>query len=192
MHWSRQPGAGTIDGRLVSAEDSTMEPITTEPTDSGAVIDAHHHLWDLSMGRHPWLAPTGGLSTLGDLDYLRQSYGVEEFAADSAGTGVVASVHVEALWDPARDPAEETAWLDTLPLRNGIAARCVAAVPLAHPNVEGLLAAQSGTHASPASGRPSAGTQTPRSGGPRTNWWKAQLGATGPPCWSGTASCWNC
>ena len=23
----------------------------------GPVIDPHHHLWDLSLGRHPWLRP---------------------------------------------------------------------------------------------------------------------------------------
>ena len=35
----------------------------------GPIIDAHIHLWDLGMDRHPWLRPTGGaIQALGDLD----------------------------------------------------------------------------------------------------------------------------
>ena len=103
------------------------------------VVDAHHHLWDLSMRRHPWLTTDANLPGLGDLSYLRDDYGVDDFLADSAGCGVAATVHVEALWDPARDPAEETAWLDGLPLRDGVAIRCVAAAPLRAPDVERVL-----------------------------------------------------
>ncbi|MBS7811820.1 amidohydrolase family protein [Roseococcus pinisoli] len=109
--------------------------------DGGPVIDCHHHLWDLSLGKHAWLSPEAGLAGLGDLAYLRRDYGPAEIAADIAGTGVVASVHVEALWDET-DPVGETAWLDTLALPPGIAARCVAAAPLADPHVETVLAAQ--------------------------------------------------
>ncbi len=112
------------------------------PPDTGPVIDAHHHLWDLSMGRHPWLAPVGGLTALGDLSYLRHDYLVDDFARDAEGTGVVGTVHIEALWDPARDPEEETLWLESLPLRDGIATRCIAACPLQDPRAEAILAAQ--------------------------------------------------
>jgi len=110
--------------------------------DRGPAIDVHHHLWDLSMGRHPWLAPTGGLTAIGDLSYLRHDYGLDELARDIAGTNVVATVHVEALWDLTRDPTEETAWLDSLPLRDGVAVRCVAAASFTSPDVDEVLAAQ--------------------------------------------------
>ncbi len=51
----------------------------------------------------------------------------------------MASVHIEALWDPARSPVEETAWLHALPRPPGIAARCVVAAPLAAPDLPALL-----------------------------------------------------
>ncbi len=58
----------------------------------GPVIDAHHHLWDLAMGRHPWLAATAGeLGGLGDLGPIRRNYLPADFLADAAGRTVVAS-----------------------------------------------------------------------------------------------------
>ncbi|TJV36722.1 MAG: hydrolase, partial [Mesorhizobium sp.] len=41
---------------------------------SGPIIDAHHHLWDLGLGRHPWLATTAGeRGGLGELGPLRRN-----------------------------------------------------------------------------------------------------------------------
>ena len=109
----------------------------------GPIIDAHHHLWDLSGGRYPWLTrPDAAVGALGNIDYLRRDYLPQDYAADIAGQNVVASVHVEALWDPARSPVEETAWLDALPRPPGIAARYVVAAPLASPGLAALLEAQ--------------------------------------------------
>ena len=101
----------------------------------GPVIDCHHHLWDLSMGRHPWLAE-GGMTALGDLSYLRHDYLPADFASDATGTGVVASVCVEALWDSPNGPMEEIAWFDSLDRPAGVAGRYVAKADLAAPDVE--------------------------------------------------------
>src|SRR5271154_7112528 len=63
----------------------------------GPIIDPHHHLWDLSLGRHPWLVPQPGKEhSLGDLAKLRRNYLIEDYLVDSAGQNVVATVHVEA------------------------------------------------------------------------------------------------
>lgn len=106
----------------------------------GPIIDAHHHLWDLAGGRYPWLTvPEAAVGALGDVGFLRRDYLPPDYAADSAGQGVAASVHVEALWDPARNPVEETRWLDALPRPPGVAARYVAAAPLAAPDVARTL-----------------------------------------------------
>jgi len=108
----------------------------TRPLYRGPIIDAHHHLWDLSGGNYPWLTtPAAAIGALGDIGHLRRNYLPSDYAADIAGQGVVASVHVEALWNPARSPVEETRWLDALSRLPGIAARYVVAAPLAAPDV---------------------------------------------------------
>ena len=108
---------------------------------AGPIIDAHHHLWDMALGRHPWLAdPASGIGALGDIAYLRRSYLPEDYLRDADGAPVVATVCIEALWDPARSPVEETDYLDRLNPPAGIAARCIARAPLADPDVAALLA----------------------------------------------------
>jgi len=94
----------------------------------GPIIDAHHHLWDLAMGRHPWLA---GGSPLGTPDFMRRSYLPADLLADAAGQNLVGSVVIEALWDRARDAVEETLWLDGLARPPGIAGRIIGHVSLA-------------------------------------------------------------
>ena len=40
------------------------------PLYDGPIIDAHHHLWDLSGGRYPWLTkPEAAIGALGDIVY---------------------------------------------------------------------------------------------------------------------------
>ena len=108
---------------------------------SGPIVDAHHHLWDLSLGRHPWLAATaderGGL---GDLDRLRRNYLPEDYRRDAARHDIVATIHVEAGW-VADDSVGETRWLETLDKSRGVAARYVVHVPLASPNAPALIEA---------------------------------------------------
>jgi predicted TIM-barrel fold metal-dependent hydrolase len=92
----------------------------------GPIIDAHHHLWDLSLARHPWLC-----------DYLARDY-----LADAAGQKVVATVAIEALWDRARDPVEETDWFEMTEKPSGIAARFVAYAGLDASNAESMIERQ--------------------------------------------------
>ena len=107
---------------------------------AGPIIDAHHHLWDLALGRHRWLVDAGGgIGALGDISYMRHTYLAADYLRDVGDRNVVGSVHIEAVWDRARDPVEETAWLETLDKPRGVAARYVAFAPLADPDVERLL-----------------------------------------------------
>ena len=107
----------------------------------GPIIDAHTHLWDLSMGRHAWLTREGAVTALGGLERLRHDTSVETFRQDCAHQPVVASVHIEALWD-AGDPVGETRWLETLDKSSGVALRYVAAAPLGTPRGPGILEQQ--------------------------------------------------
>ena len=107
----------------------------------GPIIDPHHHLWDLRLGRHAWLAPTardgGGL---GDLAPLRRNYLPQDYLSDASGHNVVATVHVEASWD-ADDCLGETRWLEALDKIGGVASRYVAHVPLASVGAPALIEA---------------------------------------------------
>lgn len=108
----------------------------------GPVIDPHHHLWDLSLKRHPWLARAAASSGgLGDLERLRRNYLPQDYLSDAKGHNVAATVHVEASWD-ASDPLGETGWLESLEKPDGVAARYVARVALANPGAEALVEAQ--------------------------------------------------
>jgi predicted TIM-barrel fold metal-dependent hydrolase len=108
----------------------------------GPVIDAHHHLWDLSMGRHPWITGADpAMASLGNLDFLRRDYLPADYLEDVGATNFAGSVHVEAAWDRARDPVEETRWLMSIPRPRGVATRLVGFVPLEAPDVEDQLVA---------------------------------------------------
>jgi predicted TIM-barrel fold metal-dependent hydrolase len=106
----------------------------------GPIIDAHCHLWDLGMDRHPWLRPTGGaIQALGDLDAIRRNYLVDDYRRDAANQSVVASVHIEAAWDRADDPLAEIRWLETLDKSSGVAARYIGFANLGAPDVAAVL-----------------------------------------------------
>jgi predicted TIM-barrel fold metal-dependent hydrolase len=109
---------------------------------AGPIIDAHTHLWDLSMDKHPWLRPAkGGVQALGGLEKIRRTYVVEDYLKDSATQPIVSTVHVEALWDAA-DPVGETRWLETLDKSRGIASRYVGAAPLGSSRAAAILEQQ--------------------------------------------------
>lgn len=110
----------------------------------GPVIDPHHHLWDLSLGRHPWLRPPEGEEremVFGSLAPIRRDYGVADYRADAVGQNIVATVHVEAGWS-SEYPLEESRWLESLDRRSGVARRIVARVPLDRPDAAVLLEAE--------------------------------------------------
>ena len=110
----------------------------------GPIIDAHHHLWDYGMGKHRWLMPVeGAVEALGSLAPLRRNYLVADYLKDAAGHNVVATVHVEALWQ-VDDAFGETAWLEGLDKGQGVATRYVARAPLGTPEARDVIARQAG------------------------------------------------
>jgi predicted TIM-barrel fold metal-dependent hydrolase len=106
----------------------------------GPIIDAHIHLWDLGMDRHPWLRPTGGaIQALGNLAPIRRNYLVDDYRRDATNQNVVATVHIEAAWDRADDPLAEIEWLETLDKSSGVAVRYIGFADLAAPNAAAML-----------------------------------------------------
>ena len=110
-------------------------------TYSGPIIDAHHHLWDLGLGKHAWLSPEPGREMVfGDPSPLYRDYLPADLRRDAAGQSLAGSVHVEAGWDRA-DPVGETRWLDGLAAATGLPTALVVYAPLDDPRVQGVLEA---------------------------------------------------
>lgn len=104
------------------------------------IVDAHHHFWDLTQRRHPWLtdAPLPAFR-YGDYAALRRNYLPEDYSRDAAGQEVVASVHIEAEWDQD-DEIGETRWLAEVRARHGRPTVAVAHARLERDDVEEVLA----------------------------------------------------
>jgi predicted TIM-barrel fold metal-dependent hydrolase len=97
-----------------------MKTISGQVSENGiTLIDAHHHLWDLSMRRHPWLGdhPEPNFF-MGDYSGIRRDYLPADYLRDAADHNVLATVHCEA----GRRPRHHA--------RRGLAHRAVAAGPI--------------------------------------------------------------
>lgn len=78
------------------------------------IIDAHHHFWDLSLNKHPWLCGDERIPfRYGDYSSICQDFLVEAYQQVSAQHNVIKTVHMEAEW-VSDDPVGETAWLHRL------------------------------------------------------------------------------
>lgn len=109
---------------------------------AGPTIDAHHHFWDLSLGKHPWLKPQPGREMVfGDPTPLHRDYLPANLRRDAARQNLVGSVHIEAGWD-AGDPVGETRWLERLAEGTGLPMVLVVAAPLDTPQAAEVLEAQ--------------------------------------------------
>ncbi|HET7342570.1 MAG TPA: amidohydrolase family protein [Methylomirabilota bacterium] len=104
------------------------------------IVDAHQHFWDPARNPHPWLtgAPLGEFR-YGDYAALRRPYLPDDFRRDAAGHHVVATVHMEAEWDPA-DEVAETRWLAGVRAQHGLPTVAVGHARFESPEVEHVLA----------------------------------------------------
>jgi predicted TIM-barrel fold metal-dependent hydrolase len=115
--------------------------MTADP-DPLAIVDAHQHFWDLSLGQHPWLRDEPPPPfRYGETRPLRRSYLPADYRADAAAYRVVGTVYVETEWDPA-DPLGETQWAHDLAVREGLPSAVVAQAWLDRDDVEDVLARQ--------------------------------------------------
>lgn len=104
------------------------------------IVDAHQHFWDLERNPHPWLNGDHQVAfRYGDYSALKRNYLPEDFRRDTANQNVVASVHVEAEWDPA-DPVGETRWLHAVAERSGLPSAIVGQAWFARDDIAEVLA----------------------------------------------------
>jgi predicted TIM-barrel fold metal-dependent hydrolase len=107
----------------------------------GGVVDAHHHLWNLTAVRYPWLEARGVKRFFGDPTPIQRNYLLDDFRADHAGLPVVASVHVQVGAAPGQELVE-TDWLEAESGRAAWPLAIVAAVDLARDDAQDLLQQQ--------------------------------------------------
>jgi predicted TIM-barrel fold metal-dependent hydrolase len=113
--------------------------MTELPPKPRAVIDAHHHIWDLANDL-PWLKQERVPFRYGDYSAICRTYMPEDYRRDTAGWPVAGSVYVEAEWNRAR-AAEESRWVGDIAERTGVPSAIVAWCDFAAPEAEALLAA---------------------------------------------------
>jgi predicted TIM-barrel fold metal-dependent hydrolase len=103
-----------------------------------AVVDAHHHVWDLANDL-PWLKGERIPFRYGDYEPICRDYMPADYRADQAGWPVVASVYVEAEWNRAL-AAQESRWVAAVAAAHGLPSAVVAWCDLAAPDAAALLA----------------------------------------------------
>lgn len=119
-----------------------VPPDARNPVVAGPpILDAHMHLWDLGLGKHPWLCGAPIPFRYGDYAAIRRTFRVEDYRRATAGFDLRGTVYIEAEWDPT-DPVGETRWVHALAAREGLPSAMVAQARLDRDDVEEILAAQ--------------------------------------------------
>ncbi|MDH3578076.1 MAG: amidohydrolase family protein [Gammaproteobacteria bacterium] len=105
------------------------------------IVDAHHHLWDLSACQYPWLMARGISRFFGDPTAIQKNYLVADLREDAADYELAASVHVQVGVAPG-DELKETAWLQQTGDDMGLPSAIVAFCELDSPEAPQFLGAQ--------------------------------------------------
>ena len=105
----------------------------------GPIVDAHHHLWDLSSGRYAWLTDGPREVVFGSTAPLIRDYLLDDFLADMASIDLVKSVHIQASF--ADDLVAETRWLQGIADERGFPHGIVGNALLEEPSAEAVLEA---------------------------------------------------
>jgi len=102
------------------------------------IVDAHHHLWDLSHCHYPWLMEKGVRRFFGDPTAIQKDYLVSDFRADFGSLPVEKSVHIQVGVVP-EDAVKETAWVQAAGDAEGFPSAIVAFADLTAPDLDAQL-----------------------------------------------------
>ncbi len=103
------------------------------------IVDAHHHVWDTRLGRHPWLCENPPIRfRYGDYSAIRRPYLPADYRRDAAPLEIAASVYVETEWRDD-DPAGEMDWLAGIMASEGLPSVAVAQAWLDAPDCAAVL-----------------------------------------------------
>lgn len=111
------------------------------PRYDGPIVDAHHHFWQPSLGRNPWLLPGVDIGfRYGPYESIKRDYLPPDMARDTGGLRVVSTVTMETEWD-LDDPVGEMDHIRSVQERFGLPDAAVGHAVLDDPSVEAVLAA---------------------------------------------------
>ncbi|MDA5095479.1 amidohydrolase family protein [Aliiroseovarius sp. KMU-50] len=79
------------------------------------MIDAHHHLWDLTAVHYPWLMAKDTPRFFGDPAPIQRNYLLDEFRKVAAAQGISGSVHIQV---GAEDGWAEAKWVQKIAEEN--------------------------------------------------------------------------
>ena len=102
------------------------------------IVDAHHHLWDLSACHYPWLMEKGVVRFFGDPAPIQKNYLVADLLQDAANFELAASVHVQ-VGVAEGDELRETEWLEATASEHGLPSAIVAYCDLAAEDAQQVL-----------------------------------------------------
>ncbi|MBH68866.1 MAG: thioesterase [Rhodospirillaceae bacterium] len=111
---------------------------------SQPIIDAHHHFWDLSLCKHPWLDGRKPIHSFryGNYSSIMKDYLLPDYRRDWGKHRIVKSVYVETEWDPT-DPTGEAKWVQRYHDETGFPHAMVAQVWFERDDIEAVLKAYS-------------------------------------------------
>lgn len=105
------------------------------------IVDAHHHLWDLSVCHYPWLMAKGVKRFFGDPTPIQKDYLVADLREDACDYDLCGSVHVQ-VGTASGDELRETEWLQATAECEGLPSAIVAFCDLAREDAAAELQAQ--------------------------------------------------
>lgn len=109
----------------------------------GPVIDAHHHFWQPSLGRQPWLRPGVDIGfRYGPYESIKRDYLPDDIRRDAAEAGIdlVGTVTMETEWE-VEDPVGEMQYTASIADEHGLPDAAVAHAVLRDPDVGRTLEA---------------------------------------------------
>lgn len=109
----------------------------------GPVIDAHHHFWQPSLGRQPWLRPGVDIGfRYGPYESIKRDYLPDDIRRDAAEAGIdlVGTVTMETEWE-VEDPVGEMEYTAAIADEHGLPDAAVAHAVLRDPDVGRTLEA---------------------------------------------------
>lgn len=113
-----------------------------ESENAVTLVDAHHHIWDMSRNYYPWLAGQPEKHFfLGDYSALRRDYLPTDYLHDCQHHNVLMTVHCEAEWN-RDDQVGETRWVSEMNALYGFPNAIVAHAWFHTPGADEILAQQ--------------------------------------------------